>query len=340
MSRNHNHGPSCLLRTESELAIGRASETSPDPPRIRAQFFYSSALPIDDPLSPVPPPTGGSGKASSKVPPRPFSIIDNIALETAWQLIHKSKSASQGPEGSRPLRIPDHRKCAGQSSELDSAIEDAMKSNASVQRSEPAETEVKSSPEPQEPKEQPGTESSLSKQKLSPFLVARSVLNEKLHSPGDPHLALCDDPDHIPFDHTMPVGSEEIGDDEFESGIRRRPHSSFRRKNSTEKPIVKDETTPPKGSPQQKSNSYEAPYGSSPSERLTTGTPFLRAPARFRRSRFGSVQPSGQELETSRTDGAGSSSEEEVSSTSPHARTLRSSFGQPGSGHLVMDDHS
>ncbi|KAI7262582.1 hypothetical protein KC335_g10176, partial [Hortaea werneckii] len=52
------------------------------PPPIEARFFYTSPLPIDDPLSPVPPPTGA--KAPLNQPPKPFSDYDNRALDKAW----------------------------------------------------------------------------------------------------------------------------------------------------------------------------------------------------------------------------------------------------------------
>lgn len=48
---------------------------------LKAQFFYSSPLPLDDPLSVVPTPTGS---VSVKHPPRPFAAGDNNALEEAW----------------------------------------------------------------------------------------------------------------------------------------------------------------------------------------------------------------------------------------------------------------
>jgi hypothetical protein len=52
-------------------------------PPLKAQFFYYSSLPIDDPLSAMPIPTGSESKAASH-PPRPFSAYDNSALEEAW----------------------------------------------------------------------------------------------------------------------------------------------------------------------------------------------------------------------------------------------------------------
>jgi len=51
-------------------------------PSINARFFYTSILGLDDPLSPVPPPT--SSPNLNKGPPRLFSEYDNSRLEEAW----------------------------------------------------------------------------------------------------------------------------------------------------------------------------------------------------------------------------------------------------------------
>lgn len=52
-------------------------------PPIRAQFFYASPIPIDDPLSAAT--IAGAGDARpSKLPLRPFSPADNLALERGW----------------------------------------------------------------------------------------------------------------------------------------------------------------------------------------------------------------------------------------------------------------
>ena len=93
----HMYGPSCALQFDSNDFTRRASELSDLPPPLRANFFYSSALPIDDPLSPVPPPSSSSRTGPSRVPPRPFSIFDNTALEEAWQTIHNPKRHQTAP---------------------------------------------------------------------------------------------------------------------------------------------------------------------------------------------------------------------------------------------------
>ena len=55
------------------------------PPSIPARFFYTLPTLIDDPLSPVPPPT----TAANKQPPRPFSEYDNTALDKAWHELRR-----------------------------------------------------------------------------------------------------------------------------------------------------------------------------------------------------------------------------------------------------------
>jgi len=55
--------------------------TEPPPP-LQARFFYTSPIPIDHPLSPLPPPA--SGKAPVNQAPKPFSEYDNSSLDRAW----------------------------------------------------------------------------------------------------------------------------------------------------------------------------------------------------------------------------------------------------------------
>ncbi|CAK3872501.1 related to phosphatidic acid-preferring phospholipase A1, contains DDHD domain [Lecanosticta acicola] len=63
-------------------------QTDPPPP-IKARFFYTSTIPIDDPLSPLPPPAS-SDSTWVRQPPKPFSEYDNTALDKAWnQLRHQ-----------------------------------------------------------------------------------------------------------------------------------------------------------------------------------------------------------------------------------------------------------
>jgi len=76
----HTHGPTCYL---SRVVTFSSSNGDDDIPALKAQFFYSSPLPIDDPLTAVPTPSGSESRPT-KHAPRPFSAYDNNALEQAW----------------------------------------------------------------------------------------------------------------------------------------------------------------------------------------------------------------------------------------------------------------
>ncbi|KAI5198915.1 hypothetical protein E4T39_06549 [Aureobasidium subglaciale] len=54
------------------------------PPPVKARFFYTSPLAIDDPLSPLPPSAQTAQTTYAKLPPRPFSEFDNTALDQSW----------------------------------------------------------------------------------------------------------------------------------------------------------------------------------------------------------------------------------------------------------------
>lgn len=92
----HTYGAKCLLSDDDpDLSVWHSS---PSPPKVRSQFFYSSALPIDDPLSPLPPPSGGQTSGNDRAPPQPFSPKDNMALENAWkelQIARENSSVQQ-----------------------------------------------------------------------------------------------------------------------------------------------------------------------------------------------------------------------------------------------------
>lgn len=75
---SHSYGPTCRLAPN----VDSSSKSDDNLPPGRTQFFYASALPIDDPLSVVPTPS--SDPRSAKHAPRPFSPYDNNALEEAW----------------------------------------------------------------------------------------------------------------------------------------------------------------------------------------------------------------------------------------------------------------
>ncbi|KAL4932920.1 DDHD family phospholipase [Aspergillus undulatus] len=82
----HTYGPTCLLADDDPNPSTWHTSIQPPPPR--PQFFYVSSLPIDDPLSSLPPPASGQA-VDARVPPQPFSVRDNIALEEAWLSIKR-----------------------------------------------------------------------------------------------------------------------------------------------------------------------------------------------------------------------------------------------------------
>jgi DDHD domain len=95
----HTLGPTCIFHDDAATNTPR---NSPNPPQIKFQFFYISPIPIDDPLSPLPP-ISSDTKSSQSHQPRPFSIRDNAALAEAWQGIeHHRTSVSSRDVGSPP----------------------------------------------------------------------------------------------------------------------------------------------------------------------------------------------------------------------------------------------
>lgn len=96
--------------------------TEPPPP-INARYFYTSPLPIDDPLSPVPPTL--SANVSAKQSPKPFSEYDNSALDKAWHELRrkilkyneergeKSGSHEDNRAGRAPSSVRDGRRDSG-----------------------------------------------------------------------------------------------------------------------------------------------------------------------------------------------------------------------------------
>ncbi|KAJ5690466.1 hypothetical protein N7462_004858 [Penicillium macrosclerotiorum] len=91
----HTYGPSCLLADE-ELELTSFYGLS-SPPEVRAHFFYISSLPIDDPLAPLPPASGQPAE-KERVPPKPFSARDNLALEASWREFSAARKAQDAVE--------------------------------------------------------------------------------------------------------------------------------------------------------------------------------------------------------------------------------------------------
>lgn len=72
----HTLGSACRLRPTPD------ADKEDGAPCIKAQFFYTSLFPIDDPLSSSAP--AGGAESKSKAPLRPFSQDDNDVLQQAW----------------------------------------------------------------------------------------------------------------------------------------------------------------------------------------------------------------------------------------------------------------
>jgi hypothetical protein len=94
----HTYGPTCHL---SRTVSFTGSKGDDDMPELKAQFFYSSALPIDDPLTPVPS-YMNSESWLTNYPPRPFSSGDNSALEEAWLGLSSDKDRKNHNRGKSP----------------------------------------------------------------------------------------------------------------------------------------------------------------------------------------------------------------------------------------------
>ena len=324
-SIGHTYSPSCMLHQASNEFTRRASVASADAPKISAQYFYCSALPIDDPLSPAPPPSSNPANKSSKVPPRPFSVHDNIALEDAWLKFQKpvrSKKETPGSRWNTTNVSPRNQERIAQN------IRDAHEKQALG----PGKTNSQ------------GFEALEAMPENRNDMINKAIGNAthpaglgKEHRPASPDLTLCDDPEHIPFDETMPVSSEEIGNDEFESGVvkKKRSWSPFRRRGKFEKSKGRDDAAPTEAGTQ---NAGEANLSSSLSGRDTSGTPFLRIPSRIRgsqsRRRSRSPEPPHSALELGQADGAQSLENHHPKKSSP----LRPTFQRSSSSNSSDDE--
>jgi hypothetical protein len=67
---------------------------------VNARFFYTSPVPIDDPLSLLPPPANATN-VPARLAPKPFSQHDNVALEKAWLDLRKKILKYQEQRGEK-----------------------------------------------------------------------------------------------------------------------------------------------------------------------------------------------------------------------------------------------
>lgn len=283
LGQEHTYGPSCLLQIDSNAFTRRASELSLFPPPLRAHFFYSSALPIDDPLSPVPATSTNSHTSPSKVPPRPFSLVDNTALEEAWR-VHNSQHALQLSKETPSCQSTPRDVKHG----LDGSATVVLNSDSGYGGSQ-ADRRIGMN--------------TLERDETSACSInsVGTHIEQDLRGFGNSHMALSGNARSLPFNQTKPVDSAEILDDEVESGISNMKYriSSHRRDRSGKANPADDITTPIRSLPVAKASGSGANYAGSPLQRDTTGTPFLRAPSRPRKSRSQSPKPSSQESDDS-----------------------------------------
>ncbi|KAG9848648.1 hypothetical protein KCU63_g9596, partial [Aureobasidium melanogenum] len=98
------------------------------PPPVKARFFYTSPLAIDDPLSPLPPSAQTAQTTYAKLPPRPFSEFDNTALDKAWHdLRHKLLRYSEERGEKQKDPQPSGRQEKGKKTEIPSIIPSARR---------------------------------------------------------------------------------------------------------------------------------------------------------------------------------------------------------------------
>ncbi|KAL4920735.1 DDHD domain-containing protein [Aspergillus aurantiobrunneus] len=106
----HTYGPTCLLADDEPNHSTWHSLAQP--PRPRPQFFYVSSLPIDDPLSSLPPPSSAQAQVEERAPPQPFSVRDNIALEEAWLSIKREEGINKsGKQKARDRHAAESNTC-------------------------------------------------------------------------------------------------------------------------------------------------------------------------------------------------------------------------------------
>ncbi|KAI9769857.1 MAG: hypothetical protein M1835_006652 [Candelina submexicana] len=265
-SLSHTYGPTCHFASQLDPPnefMRRASLVSDIPPKIRAQFFYTSALPIDDPLSAVPLPTSGSGSTPSKHPPRPFSAYDNAALEEAWEGLEQSQKNQQGRwwqlKGGREeggTRDPDERLAT-----RSTGAKDAGSSTKDPNARRHSSHKSKGSNDVAEFSQGWGSET----MKFWQQPKRNSTPGAGFGNDGQDE------------NETRPQPRTQEDQSASKSKSMNISAAIAIDKGAIGNPI--DDSQPPKLS------GKGPPYGASPNEKATTGTPFLRAPIRKERSR-------------------------------------------------------
>ncbi|KAI9821934.1 MAG: hypothetical protein M1827_002516 [Pycnora praestabilis] len=308
----HTYGPTCNLSdsTANEI-MRRASSASESAPKVKAHFFYTSALPIDDPLSAVPPPTSGSTATASRHPPRPFSAYDNAALEEAWEGLQANyEDHKEQKKQARWWRIPEIKfeakekgvKWNGEANESDDKEEGChdkegevaaqMNGEQGTQRSRTYKS--KGSKKPKGALNDPGSE----KKKV--------WKQSKENRPGTPRT------DSSEMSSSTALSVSEVsgqGDATPKTSNLARTQNRNTSKSSNSNAATKlkstDESKAKNASAESsaaKVKAADTQFGGSPSESDTTGTLFLRAPTRKERSRSPARDSEGHEIDFENTE--------------------------------------
>ena len=358
-SKLHSYGPSCKLHSASNTLIRRASKLGESAPKLKPHFFYCSTLPIDDPLSPLPALSTNSLTTTSRITPRPFSAYDNTALEEAWQglqrpekqqgqpaswLDHGQSGLKHQTQGRSPVAI------GKESSELSRTKDDGSDYGSltqSLKQSEakekpPLSTTLVGSAVHGDRVDEPCTESPGG---LLPVLkdVPRDSVVDPVQAAENnkhtvkPNVMLSEDPEHLRLVDPRPMTSEEVASQQVNSMPGRGRHNLFHTKDTyrsdnavgtmskpSTKDKIKEKVRHTRSLSRNRINSIGAPYGSSPTKRDTTGTPFLRAPSRDggsqRYSRNALVDPS----DDARLQGQKPEKEENLDSARPGLLQMQS----------------
>lgn len=270
MSPHHTYGPRCQLAWDARPPVHNSTDSSPP---VKAQFFYQSALPIDDPLSVVPLPSSASSSAVPKHPLRPFSAHDNAALEEAWQRL--------GPRIPRVERSEGTERDGGESQPSRSVTEPVMVAHGRRRRTA-------------------GIRSGFERQ-ASPLARDIAVSRMHRHVVDEEHYGRLSTSVEEGGEQYLSVRSgasrtaygEEVGIEKADEAFN---HGDEAVEIDVHKPSRTSPLLEPSSPPLARMS--HSPYRGSLSEKTTTGTPFLRAPPRSTRS------PSpDRELELERDNG-------------------------------------
>ena len=239
----HSFGPTCALFEEPQHAVDE--EHRP----VKAQFFYVSSLPIDDPLSPLPP---ISADKAVNLPPQPFSIRDNAALEEAWTAFQEAGTSNSKSGHARGTAQPSRGISALRKFRNVSSFSLGRSPNSEERGSDVSEG------------------SNIWRRRKQQKLESPVMLDENQDSRAtsprliDPEELQCEDPDH----QTRPVE---------ESRSRHRRFSPFRRRSKSKEREANQDHAPKSDMPELSTSAASATFAGTSSD--MSGRPFARAPS-------------------------------------------------------------